>query len=220
MVRATALSSAFWRALSTRTWIESATKRSPSSPAEAVTRLTLKSCQRTSSSDMRRVEDSGGRELARSDERGLVARKALPIRRRIDVVEARDTVGDLEHGHVGVACEDLTRPRVSAKLADLLPEIAVQQGRRRSSAVLHTHDGGRTRRALCGDERIEERRGHVRLITQHHNGGIARVERTQADLQRAGLTRGVIGVAHQPRTADTHAGRYGVRVGTEDEDDR
>src|SRR5947207_14948129 len=67
MVRATARSSAFWRVLSTRTWIESATNRSPSSPAEAVTRLTLKSCQRTSSSDMRRVEDS---DRHRPDARG------------------------------------------------------------------------------------------------------------------------------------------------------
>src|SRR5206468_10221345 len=64
MVRAAASGSAFWRALSTLTWIESATKRSPSSPAEAVTRLTLKSCQRTSSSDMRRVEDSGQRDFS------------------------------------------------------------------------------------------------------------------------------------------------------------
>src|SRR6266849_8825345 len=156
MVRATARSSAFWRALSTRTWIESATKSSPSSPAEAVTRLTLKSCQRTSSSDMKRVEDSEACAFGLNGEAALVARKALPIRGRIDVVEARENVGDLEDGDVGVLSEDLTRPRVSAKPVDLSPKIAVQQGRRRSSAVLRTHDGGSTRRALCGDERSEE----------------------------------------------------------------
>src|SRR2546427_9242544 len=66
-------------------WIESATKRRPRSPAAAVTRATLKSCQRTSSSDIRRTQRrysscADGSSFARADRFGVaVAAVALAL---------------------------------------------------------------------------------------------------------------------------------------------